>query len=77
MINALYDDPDIRRRYQFWVYSYPSGYPYPYAAALFRKQLDAMNKAYPGHKKIVLVGHSMGGIISRVMITDVGDKLWR
>jgi pimeloyl-ACP methyl ester carboxylesterase len=77
MINALYDDPDIRRRYQFWVFSYPSGYPYPYAAALFRKELDGVNKAFPGHKKIVLIGHSMGGIISRLMITDVGDKVWR
>lgn len=77
MINAMYDDPDIRRRYQFWVYSYPSGYPYPYAAALLRKELDAVDKAFPGHKKFVLIGHSMGGIISRLMITDVSDKIWR
>ncbi|HEY4281998.1 MAG TPA: alpha/beta fold hydrolase [Chthoniobacterales bacterium] len=77
MINALYEDPDIRRRYQFWVFSYPSGYPYPYCAALLRKELDGVNKAFPGHKKIVLIGHSMGGIISRLMITDAGDKIWR
>ena len=77
MINALYADPDIRRRYQFWVFSYPSGYPYPYSAALFRKELDGVNRAFPDHKKIVLIGHSMGGNISRLMITDVGDKLWR
>jgi len=77
MINALYEDPDIRRRYQFWVYSYPSGYPYPYSAAQFREELDAVGKAFPGHKKFVLIGHSMGGIISRLMITDVGDKIWR
>jgi pimeloyl-ACP methyl ester carboxylesterase len=76
MINALYEDPEIRRRYQFWVYSYPSGYAYPYSAALFRKELDGVNKAFPGHKPIVLIGHSMGGIISRLMITDAGDKLW-
>jgi pimeloyl-ACP methyl ester carboxylesterase len=77
MINALYEDPDIRRRYQFWVFSYPTGYPYPYSASLLRKELDGVNKAFPDHKKIVLIGHSMGGIISRLMITDVGDKLWR
>ncbi len=76
MINAMYEDPDIRRRYQFWVYSYPSGYPYPYSAALLRKELDGVEKAFPGHKKFVLIGHSMGGIISRLMITDVGDKVW-
>lgn len=77
MINALYADEDIRRRYQFWVYSYPSGYPYPYSAALFRDELDGVAKAFPNHKKIVLIGHSMGGLVSRLMVTDVGDKLWR
>lgn len=77
MINALREDPEIRRRYQFWVFSYPSGYPYPYSAALFRKELDSVNRAFPNHKGIVLVGHSMGGMVSRLMITDVGDKLWR
>ena len=77
MINALLEDSDIRRRYQFWVFSYPTGYPYPYSAALFRKELDGVNKSFPGHKKIVLIGHSMGGLISRLMITDAKDKLWR
>jgi pimeloyl-ACP methyl ester carboxylesterase len=77
MINAMYEDPEIRRRYQFWVFSYPSGYPYPYSAALFRRELDGVARAFPDHKKIVLIGHSMGGLISRLMITDAGDKLWR
>ena len=76
MINSLRGDPELRKNYQFWVYSYPSGYPYPYSAALFRKEIDGIDKVFPDHKKIVLVGHSMGGIISRLMITDVGDKVW-
>lgn len=77
MLTALCGDPEIRRRYQLWVYSYPSGYPYPYSAALLRKELDAVWREFPNHKGIVLVGHSMGGIISRLMITDAGDKIWR
>ena len=76
MINALRADPEIRRRYQFWVYSYPSGYPYPYSAALFRQELNGIARAFPHHKRIVLIGHSMGGMISRLMITNAGDKLW-
>ncbi len=76
IINTLRGDATIRERYQFWFYSYPSGYPYPHSAAILRKQLDAMNAAYPNHKKEVLIGHSMGGIISRTMITDSGMKLW-
>jgi pimeloyl-ACP methyl ester carboxylesterase len=76
MINNLRGDPEIRAHYQFWVFSYPSGYPYMYSAALFRKNLDEINAVFPDHKRVVLVGHSMGGIISRLMITDVGDKIW-
>lgn len=77
MINTLREDPEIRRRYQFWVYSYPSGYPYPYSAALFREELDAIARAFPSRQRVILIGHSMGGMISRLMVTDVGDKLWR
>lgn len=76
LITSLRADPEIRARYQFWFYSYPSGYPYPYSAAIMRQQLDEITAHYPNHKKIVLVGHSMGGCISRLMITDTGDQLW-
>src|ERR1043166_2349313 len=36
MLNALLDDPQIRNNYQFWFFTYPSGYPFPYSAALLR-----------------------------------------
>ena len=77
MINTLRSDPEIRRRYQFWFFSYPSGYPFPYSAALFRRQLNVASRAFPNHKGIVLIGHSMGGLVSRLMVTDAGDKIWR
>ena len=78
MLNALWADPIVRRNYQVWVFNYPSGYPIPYSALLLRRQLDALDKAFPDHRPIVLVGHSMGGILSRLMITDShGDKVWR
>jgi pimeloyl-ACP methyl ester carboxylesterase len=78
MVNTLRADPVLRRNYQLWVFSYPSGYPVPYSAMLLRRELDTLNKVFPDHRAIVLVGHSMGGIISRLMITETnGDKLWR
>jgi pimeloyl-ACP methyl ester carboxylesterase len=77
MIDSLRNDHWIRVHYQFWVYSYPSGYPYPYSAALFRQDLDGIERAFPNHKRVVLIGHSMGGMICRLMITDAGDKIWR
>jgi len=77
MIASLRDDAWIREHYQFWFFGYPSGYPYPYAAALLRQDLDGIERAFPNHKRIVLIGHSMGGMICRLMITDAGDKIWR
>ncbi|MEO8613678.1 MAG: hypothetical protein ABI600_00935 [Luteolibacter sp.] len=77
MYNSLMQDPAIRKNYQFWVFSYPSGYPYPYSASLLRKELDGVNRVYPDHKKMIIMGHSMGGMISRLMVTNAGDRMWR
>ena len=77
LYHSLMQDPQIREKYQFWVFSYPSGYPYPYSASLLRKELDRVNAAFPNHKDIVIIGHSMGGITSRLMVTDAEDQIWR
>ncbi len=77
MYHSLMQDPAIRKNYQFWVFSYPSGYPYPYSASLLRKELDGVRQAFPASKDMVIVGHSMGGMISRLMVTDAEDKIWR
>ena len=76
MLNRLRGYEEIRRNYQFWFYSYPSGYPYPYSAAILRRELDAIEKRFPLHKPMVVIGHSMGGCIARLLITDSGNKLW-
>ena len=76
MLNALRADKAIRANYQFWLYSYPSGYPYPYSALILRHELDAIERKYPLRRKMVVIGHSMGGCITRTLITDPGTKLW-
>lgn len=76
MIERLRGDPTIRKHYQFWFFSYPTGYPYPLMAAELRKQLDAIHAKYPDRKRIVVIGHSMGGMIARTLITDSGMHLW-
>jgi pimeloyl-ACP methyl ester carboxylesterase len=76
MINKLRGDPIIRKHYQFWFYSYPSGYPYPYSAAILRDELDLVEKHFPARKPMVVIGHSMGGCITRLLLTDSGDQLW-
>ena len=76
MIDHLRNNDEIRMKYQFWSFSYPTGLPYPIPAASLRTQLDQIKERYPDHKDIVIVGHSMGGMISRLLITDSGMQLW-
>jgi pimeloyl-ACP methyl ester carboxylesterase len=76
MINKLRGDPVIRKHYQFWFFSYPTGYPFPYSAAILRHELDAVEKRFPKMKPMVVIGHSMGGCISRLLLTDSGNELW-
>lgn len=76
MINRLRADPDIRENFQFWFFSYPSGYPYPHAAAILRRELDRAEEIFPINKPMVVIGHSMGGCIGRLLVTDSGDQLW-
>jgi pimeloyl-ACP methyl ester carboxylesterase len=77
MFNHLIADEQIRHSYQLWSYSYPTGYPYAYSAAILRRELDSIERRCPLNKKMVVIGHSMGGCIARLLITDTDDKLWR
>ena len=64
VIDFLRSDPEIRENYQFWYFSYPTGIAYPMITAVLRRQLEAFSERYPDHKDLVLIGHSMGGMIA-------------
>ncbi len=82
MLNELRSAPDIRERYQFWLYLYPTGQPFWYSAADLRTQLATMrqtldpNRVNAGLNHIVMVGHSMGGLISKLQTVNGGDDFW-
>ncbi len=83
MVNDLRTDPVIRDKYQFWTFFYPSSQPIIYSAAELRQALRATRDTLdPGHEDpaldcMVLVGHSMGGLLSRLQSVESGDKVWR
>ena len=77
LYRELMRDPEIRRNYQFWFFSYPSGYPYPYSASLLRKELARVRSQHPDQKDLVIIGHSMGGVISRLVLLDPGERIWK
>jgi pimeloyl-ACP methyl ester carboxylesterase len=43
---------------------------------ILRRELDAIEKKFPLHKPMVVIGHSMGGCISRLLLTDTDERLW-
>lgn len=82
-LNGLLADPRIRERYQFWFYLYPTGLPVWKSAAVLRTEMDRFHRTLdpdnrnPNQDRMVMVGHSMGGLITSLMIREGGEKLWR
>lgn len=76
VINELEADPTLRGRYQCWVFGYPTGNPPAYSALRFREELVKVHQLYPNSRDYVLVGHSMGGLVSRMQATTVTPDSW-
>ena len=76
VINDLNADPDLRGKFQFWVFQYPSGWPISYSAMRLREELDALSRIVGPQKDMVFVGHSMGGLLSRMQVISPGRTLW-
>jgi triacylglycerol esterase/lipase EstA (alpha/beta hydrolase family) len=75
-INGLQADPEIRKRYQFWVFAYPTGTPILYSALRLREELAKVDRLYPNHHPYVVVGHSMGGILTHAQVVTVTPAMW-
>jgi pimeloyl-ACP methyl ester carboxylesterase len=75
-INGLQADPEIRKHYQFWVFAYPTGYPILYSALRLREELARVDQAYPNHKPYVMVGHSMGGMLTHDQVVTLTREMW-
>jgi pimeloyl-ACP methyl ester carboxylesterase len=75
-INQIQADPQLRERYQFWVFAYPTGYPPLYCALRLREELARVDKLYPNHRGYVLIGHSMGGMLTHMQVVSVTPAMW-
>jgi len=83
MFNDLRSSPEIRDRYQFWFYLYPTGQPFWLSANQLRRDLAEARKVLdPGRQEaaldqMVLIGHSMGGLVSKLQTVDSGEEFWK
>lgn len=82
LANEVWGDKELRDRYQVWYYAYPTGLPILANAATFRKQIETVRKSIdpegddPATRGYVLIGHSMGGLLSKHMVKSVGNRIW-
>ncbi len=82
MFNDLRSDPQVRENYQFWFYLYPTGQPFWFSAAEMREDLAHVRNAVDPERRhaaldqTVLVGHSMGGLVSKLQTVDSGNQFW-
>ena len=82
MFNDLRAVPEIHENYQFWFYAYPTGQPFWISAqqmredlARIRRELDPGSDA-PALDDMILIGHSMGGLVSQLQVMDSGNQFW-
>lgn len=80
--NELMGDEDLRKHFQVWQFYYPTNMPIALNHEAIRQTLgDAMQHLDPrgedpASRGMVLVGHSMGGVIARLMVSSSSGALW-
>ncbi len=82
MLNTLQADPEIRKRFQLWMYLYSSSKPVLLSCVELREAIT--NKIHeldpkgedPALQQMVVIGHSQGGLLTKLTATHTGDELW-
>lgn len=80
--NALWADDEVRRRYQIWHYLYNTSAPALYSGRLLQQQLRELrplldpSRKDPAMRSTTILAHSMGGLVSRRLITRPGKAFW-
>ena len=82
LVNELDADPRIGPRVQLWLFHYNTGNPLIYSAGLLHEalaktvaELDPRGTD-PALHRMVLIGHSQGGLLTKLMVVDSGTRFW-
>ncbi|MGZ8426269.1 MAG: esterase/lipase family protein, partial [Candidatus Binatia bacterium] len=82
LVNELANDPRFWENYEIWLFMYNTGNPVAYSAMLLRDALSKIVKELdpdgnePGLKRMVVMGHSQGGLLTKMTVIDSGMHLW-
>jgi pimeloyl-ACP methyl ester carboxylesterase len=82
MINDLLEDKEIRDHFEFWLFSYNTGNPIPLSANILRTSLEQAVQSLGGVRgdpaldRMVVIGHSQGGLLTKMVTIDSGNRIW-
>jgi len=82
LVNEVLNDRILWERYQVWLFLYNTGNPVGYSGGLLRRalenavaELDPDGKD-PALRQMVVVGHSQGGLLTKLTAVESGDRFW-
>ena len=82
LVSAIRRDPILNEHFQIWTFLYGTGTPVVVNALHLRQELDkTIHELDPrdhdfATKHIVVLGHSMGGIMAHTLVSSSGEQLW-
>jgi pimeloyl-ACP methyl ester carboxylesterase len=82
LVNDLMSDPALRRRYHVWLFSYNTGAPIAYSAWLLREAITNIVETVdpegrdPALRNQIVIGHSQGGLLAKLLVVDGGQRFW-
>lgn len=82
MLNELENDRALWGRYQFWLFTYNTGNPILYSSGLLTGALRQVVQEFdpegkdPALRRMVVIGHSQGGLLTKFTAVDSGSRFW-
>ncbi len=81
--NEVLGDETLRKNFQVWQVYYPTNAPLAFNQHSIRKAIEETLQNFDPEGKnrasqdVVLIGHSMGGVLARLLVSDSGDQFWK
>lgn len=82
LANEVLGDETLRQHYQVWQVYYPTNMPIAVNHAAIRDAVAQTLRHFDpegtaaASQNMVLIGHSMGGVLARLMVSSSQDQLW-
>ena len=82
MLNEIFNDRQLASHYQVWLFTYNTGNPILYTGGILTQGLrNVVQELDPEGKdealrKMVVIGHSQGGMLTKLTAIDSGDRFW-